>query len=158
MSTMVSQITNVSIVCSPACSGADQREHQSSTSLAFVRGIHQQLVNSPHKEPVTRKIFPFDDVIMVPFSCHIFLEQQYHCRVLFKTISLQLGNWKISHEQIFFYKMLYSLKCPPDSFQWYSLWYLTELNFSLHWLIEWDNNWRPVLDEYVRVIVSTVLY
>ena len=40
-------------------------EHQSSASLAFVRGIHRWPVNSPHKGPVTRKMFPFDDVIMV---------------------------------------------------------------------------------------------
>ena len=45
-------------------SGADQRKHQSSASLAFVRGIHRWPVNSPHKGPVTRKMFPFDDVIM----------------------------------------------------------------------------------------------
>ena len=45
-------------------SGADQRKHQSSASLAFVRGIHRWPVNSPHKWPVTRKMFPFDDVIM----------------------------------------------------------------------------------------------
>ena len=44
--------------------GADQRKHQSSASLAFVREIHRGPVNSPHKWPVTRKIFPFDDVIM----------------------------------------------------------------------------------------------
>ena len=45
-------------------SGADQRKHQSSASLAFVLGIHRWPVNSPHKWPVTRKMFPFDDVIM----------------------------------------------------------------------------------------------
>ena len=45
--------------------GADQRKHQSSASLAFVRGIHWRPVNSPHKWPVTRKMFPFDDVIML---------------------------------------------------------------------------------------------
>ena len=33
-------------------------------SLAFVRGIHQWPVNSAHKGPVTRNMFPFDDVIM----------------------------------------------------------------------------------------------
>ena len=33
-------------------------------SLAFVRGIHRWPVNSPHKRPVTRKMFPFDDVIV----------------------------------------------------------------------------------------------
>ena len=37
------------------------------TSLAFVRRIHQWPVNSPHKEPVTLKMFPFDDVIMTVF-------------------------------------------------------------------------------------------
>ena len=41
MSTMASQITGVSIVCSAVCSGAHQRKHQSSASLAFVRGIHR---------------------------------------------------------------------------------------------------------------------
>ena len=45
-------------------SGADQRKHQSSASLAFVWGIHRWVVNSPHKWPVTRKMFPFD-VIMI---------------------------------------------------------------------------------------------
>ena len=45
-------------------SDADQRKHQSSASLAFVWGIHRGPVNSPHKWPVARKMFPFDDVIM----------------------------------------------------------------------------------------------
>ena len=44
-------------------SGADQRKHQSTASLAFVRGIHRSPVNSP-QWPVTRKMFPFHDVIM----------------------------------------------------------------------------------------------
>ena len=64
MRAMASQITGVSTVCSAVCSGADQRKHQSSASLAFVRGIHRWPVNSPHKGPVTRKMSPFDDVIM----------------------------------------------------------------------------------------------
>ena len=64
MSTIVSKITGVSIVCTTFGSGADQRKHQSSASLAFAWGIHHWPVNSPHKRPVTRKIFPFDDVIM----------------------------------------------------------------------------------------------
>ena len=51
------------------CSGQDQRKHQSSASLAFVRGIHRWPVNSPHKGPVTRKMFPFHDfiILMVPW-------------------------------------------------------------------------------------------
>ena len=65
MGAMASQITGVSIVYSTVCSGADQRKHQSSASLAFVRGIHRSPQNSPHKGPVTRKMFPFHDVIMI---------------------------------------------------------------------------------------------
>ena len=65
MSAMAFQITCVSIVYSTICSGTDQRQHQSSASLAFVRGIHRWPVNAPHKGPVTRNIFPFDDVIML---------------------------------------------------------------------------------------------
>ena len=64
MGAMASQITSLTIVYSTVYSGADQRKHQSSASLAFVRGIHRWPVNSPHKWPVTRKRFPFDDVIM----------------------------------------------------------------------------------------------
>ena len=55
ISGIASQITGVSIVYQNVCSGADQRRHQSSASLAFVRGIHRT---------VTRKMFPFDDVII----------------------------------------------------------------------------------------------
>ena len=64
MSAMASQITSFTIVYSTVYSGTDQRKHQSSASLAFVRGIHRSPVNSPHKVLVTRKMFPFDDVIM----------------------------------------------------------------------------------------------
>ena len=64
MTTIASQITSLTIVYSIFYSDADQRKHQSSASLAFVRGIHRGPVNSPHKWPVTRKMFPFDDVIM----------------------------------------------------------------------------------------------
>ena len=65
MGTMASQITSLTIVYSIVYSGADQRKHQSSASLTFVRGIHRGPVNSPHKGPVTQKMFPFDDVIMI---------------------------------------------------------------------------------------------
>ena len=60
-----SQITSLTIVYSIVYSDADQRKHQSFASLAVVRGIHRGPVNSPHKWPVTWKMFPFDDVIML---------------------------------------------------------------------------------------------
>ena len=64
MSAMASEITDVSIIYRTIWLGAYQRKHQSSASLAIVRGIHWWPVNSPHKGPLTRKNFPFDDVIM----------------------------------------------------------------------------------------------
>ena len=52
--------------CCPTClSRRRLKKLQSSASLAFVRGIHRWPVDSPHKGPVTRKMFPFDDVIMI---------------------------------------------------------------------------------------------
>ena len=64
MSPTASQITSLTVVYSILYSGTDQRKPQSSASLAFVRGIQRWPVNSPHKCQVTRKMFPFDDVIM----------------------------------------------------------------------------------------------
>ena len=58
---IATQITSLAIVYSSVYSDADQRNHQSFASLAFVRGIHR---GRPHKGAVTRKMFPFDDVIM----------------------------------------------------------------------------------------------
>ena len=63
VSAISSQITGVSIVCSTVYSDADKKKW-SSASLAFVRGIHGWPVNSPRKGRVTRKMFPFDDVII----------------------------------------------------------------------------------------------
>ena len=59
MGAMACQITSLKIVYSAVYSHTDQRKHQSSTSLAFVCGIHRGPVHSPHKWPVTRKMFPF---------------------------------------------------------------------------------------------------
>ena len=64
MGTIASQITSLTIVYPTVYSDADQRKHQSFATLAFVWGIHRGPVNSPHKWPVTRKMLPFDDVII----------------------------------------------------------------------------------------------
>ena len=68
MAAIASEITSLTIVFSTVYLGTDQRNHQSSASLAFVRGIHRRPVNSPHKWPVTRKMFPFDYVFMPTFQ------------------------------------------------------------------------------------------
>ena len=65
MGAVASQFTSHTIYYSTVYSGADQIKHQSSASLAFVRGIHRWPMNSPHKWPATRKMFPFEDIIML---------------------------------------------------------------------------------------------
>ena len=75
MTFMASQITNLTVVYSTVYSDVDQRKHQSSASLAFLWGIHRGPVNSPHKGPVTRKMFPFDDVIMQKIYLPLFVRK-----------------------------------------------------------------------------------
>ena len=69
MSTIASQITSLTVVYSSVYSDVDQRK----TSKLRVTGLcvanSPGPVNSPHKWPVTRKMFPFDDVIM-PWLIH----------------------------------------------------------------------------------------
>ena len=72
----VAQITSLTIVYSTIDSDTDERKHQSSASLVFVRGIHRWPVNSPHKGPVTRKMFPFDDVIKRYYLTLLVLKQK----------------------------------------------------------------------------------
>ena len=63
MSAMASHITGVSMVCS-AVVQLQIKENIQAPPLAFLRRIHWSPVDSPHKGPVRRKTFPFDDVIM----------------------------------------------------------------------------------------------
>ena len=97
MGAMAFQITSPTIVYSTVNSDADQRKHQSSASLAFVRGIHRWPVNSPHKWPVTRKMFTFDDVIM-----YRNLSQQSFCALTDTTftdqIQTSIPNAKSRHQ------------------------------------------------------------
>ena len=65
MGAIASHTTGVSIVYSMVCSCVAQIKHQSSASLDFVRGIHRWPVDFPHKWPLTWKMLPFDDIIMV---------------------------------------------------------------------------------------------
>ena len=71
MGAIASQVTSLTIVYSTVYPDPDQRKHQSSAPLGIVGGIHRGPVNSPHKRPVTRKMFPFDDVIMLRKASHL---------------------------------------------------------------------------------------
>ena len=73
MSAMSSEITGVSIVYSTVCASTDQRKHQSSLSLEFLRAIHRLPMDFPHIGPVTRKMFSFDDAIMTRTDTSVFV-------------------------------------------------------------------------------------
>ena len=70
MSAMASQITSLTIVYSTVYSGADRRKHQSSASLAFMRGIHRHHVfGSPcKKDPSAEKIWKKKNLPGLGFS------------------------------------------------------------------------------------------
>ena len=72
MGAIAPQITNLTIVYSTVYSDADQRKHQSSASLAFVRGIHRGPVNFPHKWPVTPKwcFHSMTSSWCIHYACH----------------------------------------------------------------------------------------
>ena len=88
MTRMASWITSLTIVYSIVYSGVDQRKLQSSASLAFVRWIHRRPVNSPHKWPVTRKMFPFDDVIM-----HTIFYEYCKCQLCTRPSAATMLTW-----------------------------------------------------------------
>ena len=102
MSAIASQITRHTIVYSTVYSDAGQRKYQSSASLAFMEGIHRWPVNSPQTRPVTRKMFPFDDVIMnrvynaddVPYMITLILNHWF-----WRIVSLRhIGTDVFSHD------------------------------------------------------------
>ena len=105
MTILASQITSLTVVYSIVYSGVNQRKHQSSASLAFVREIHWGPVNFPHKWPVTRKMFPFDDVIMILHkSKTMWLGENMHNQAtyiyMYISIGLDNGLLPIRHQAI----------------------------------------------------------
>ena len=147
MSMMAPQITSLTIVYSIVYSDADQRKHQSSASLAFVRGIHRRPVNSPHKWPVTRKMFPFDDIIM-NFTYLVSLNLHYEIDdVIF-------NGWS-------WFVCIFSSFCLPMETSWPCSWHKLSLpnTYTLQHVVGWEslctcivmhcNVW---LDESIRAL------
>ena len=107
MSAIASQITNLAILYPTVYSDADQRKHQSSASLAFVWGIYRWPVNSPHKWPVSRKMFPFDDVIMPEpkDNCNLvihrpFYQHSYSCITISRTEHIRFCSIKAYYRTV----------------------------------------------------------
>ena len=96
MGTMASEITSFTIVYSTFYLGPDQRKHQSSASLAFVLGINRWPVNFPHKGPVTRKMFPFDDVIMI--------FQKHRGKAWFARLVFERARYDLWHDDVIKWK------------------------------------------------------
>ena len=88
-STMASQNSSLTIVYSTIYSCVGQRKHQSSASLAFVWGFYRWPVNSPHKGPMTRKMHPFDDVIMAHCGPAVRCNDIYHQRLSVKKAGIR---------------------------------------------------------------------
>ena len=84
MGAMASQISASPLFTQSFIQGQIKKKYQSSASLAFVRGIHRWPVNSPHIWPVTRQMFPFDDVIM----SHLYHGWQLEGRFLYWNVPL----------------------------------------------------------------------
>ena len=121
MTMLASHITSITVVYSIVYSGVNQRKHQSSASLAFVREIHRGPVNFPHKWPVTRKMFPFDDVIMREHYIHRnggelsweYLDELFHC------CTVQYRNFDFSEI------------APLFIHWWFHVWFMENLNMEI---------------------------
>ena len=96
MSAMASKITSPTVVYSTVYSGVDQRKHQISVSLAFVRGVHWWPVNYPHKGPVTRKMLPFEEAIVHSHAKRWLDSDPKHTQVWYlKWHSIVAFNWPV---------------------------------------------------------------
>ena len=128
MGAIASQVNSLTIVYSMVYSGADQRKHKSSASLAFVRGIHRWPANSPQKWTVTRKMSPFDDVITKYMLFHRIAKTWEIITDSFSKI-LSLPNnrfygYKLTLKQILYDNLITEINATPqenDATSWQSI-------------------------------------
>ena len=132
MCAMAFQITGVSTACLPVCSGENQRKHQSSASLAFVKGNHRWPVVSRHKGPVTWNMFPLDDVMKYCRTVYCFVLcrlsvvydswVEWYSFCVNKNICIFKGSWvyDMNNVQIFstMFNMLLDLLAIYDAVIW----------------------------------------
>ena len=104
MSAVASQFTSVSILCSTVGSGADQRKHQSSASLAFCGEFTGDRWFPRTKRPVTRNMFPFDDVIMIGSDsvCRLFDNKRLFAPILVDWTLANIFQWRVSLDTTIF--------------------------------------------------------
>ena len=148
MGMMVSQIPSLIIVYSTVYSGADQRKHQSSASLPFVRRIHRGPVNSLQKWSVTRKMFPFDDVIVElrtqhnQLNLHKWKQIRNKCRVATGENDVYVG-YKVSAPFCLFFYINDSCDvyiCSMTSWAWNTY----QWNMIVHVSGTWHALFKPI--------------
>ena len=105
MGKMASQISSLTIVYSTVYSGAAQRKHQSSVSLAFVWGIHRDWW-IPRTKTSYAEMFPFDDVIMKQVGFLPSIIPPQGCGIVWSIYFFEGNDRKIS----ILYCILYRLK------------------------------------------------
>ena len=148
--------------------GADQRKHQSSASLAFVRGNHRGPGNSPHKWPVTRKMCPFNDVIMTIQSVTLYIIELslYNRKCFFINIAHSWNVFPLFTWKICFTSQIPTISYPqPLFFQKQSLtvWILTQIRWQrllIYWLaVGWissvSGSWLPGPRLNIKTVLST---
>ena len=101
MTTMASQITSLTVVYSTVYSDADQRKHQSSTTLAFVWGIHRDRWIPRTKGQLRGKCFhlmtsSWGPVMRRAFMCScradsVFTPSQWEMALLCNDVSYWMG-------------------------------------------------------------------
>ena len=136
MGAMAFQIASLTIVYSTVYSSTDQKNPSNSASLAFVRGIQQGPGNSPHKWPVTWKMFPFDDVIMKlkekqDDNSH-WWEETIHYAILTRFTLLWRWIKKLSDWMLFCEFIAITIKCRLKKTQWWSDISIKPLNACIH--------------------------
>ena len=95
MGAMSSHITSLTIVYSTVNPGADQRKHESSASLAFVRGIHRVQGEFPAQMASNVENFSIwwrhhDSVEMISWPWYISYESNEEFSVHFKVVKIRI--------------------------------------------------------------------
>ena len=78
------------------------KNHENSHYWSFVRGIHQWLVDSPHKGPEMWKMFPYNDAIIEWYYIHDsnwggITKDQLHYHLLFFSRKMTVMNCTASY-------------------------------------------------------------
>ena len=113
-------------------------------SLAFVRGIHRGPLNPPHKGSVTRKLFPFDDVIMGKKGCSsLYLSLITVCWKQQRSGTRD----KTKYNNKLFCNLLHCCRPPPAETIQVNFAEAKKATFALNVLVKYHDNLTPSMDK-----------